>query len=80
MDQKENIICTTDDVRGYFLGQPHVTTLAGVIAYKDLNFDPLRAVNILNQKGMCHTAVLLHSSLISDPLDQEPNFSNSLIV
>ena len=29
-----NIICTMDDVRGDFLGPPHGTTLAGVIANK----------------------------------------------
>ena len=34
-DQKENIICTMDDVRGDFLGPPHGTTPAAVIANKN---------------------------------------------
>ena len=33
-DQKKNIICTMDDVRGDFLGPPHGTTPAAVIANK----------------------------------------------
>ena len=33
-DQKENIICTMDDVRGDFLGPPHSTTPAAVKAKK----------------------------------------------
>ena len=33
-DQKENITCTMDDVRGDFLGPPHGTTPAAVIANK----------------------------------------------
>ena len=35
MDQKKNIICTMDDVRGDFLGPPHGTTPAAVIANKN---------------------------------------------
>ena len=31
-DQKKNIICTMDDVRGDFLRPPHGTTPAAVIA------------------------------------------------
>ena len=31
---KENIICTMDDVRGDFLGPPHGTAPAAVIANK----------------------------------------------
>ena len=34
-DQKKNIICTMDDVRGDFLGPPHGTTPAAVIATKN---------------------------------------------
>ena len=34
-DQKKNIICTMDDVRGDFLGTPHGTTSAAVIANKN---------------------------------------------
>ena len=44
-----------DDVRGDFLGPPHGTTPAAVIANK-IKTDPLRAVNILMRKGMGHTA------------------------
>ena len=33
-DQNKNIIYTMDDVRGYFLGPPHGTTPAAVIANK----------------------------------------------
>ena len=36
-DQKENITCTMDDVRGDLLGPPHGTTPAAVIANKNLN-------------------------------------------
>ena len=32
---KGNIICTMDDVRGDFLGPPHGTTAAAVIANKN---------------------------------------------
>ena len=46
-----------DDVRGDFLGPPHGTTPAAVIANKNLNLDPLRAVNTLMRKVMGHTAV-----------------------
>ena len=34
-DQKENITSTMDDVRGDFLGPPHSTTPAAVIANKN---------------------------------------------
>ena len=34
-DQKENITCTMDDVRGDFLGLPRGTTPAAVIANKN---------------------------------------------
>ena len=33
--QKENMICTMDDVRGDFLGTPHDTIPAAVIANKN---------------------------------------------
>ena len=46
-----------DDVRVDFLGPPHGTTPATVIANKNLNRDPLRAVNTFMRKGMGHTAV-----------------------
>ena len=55
-DKKENIICTMYDVRGDFLGPPHGTTPAAVIANKK-NLDPLRAVNTSMSKGMGHIAV-----------------------
>ena len=44
-DINKNIICTMDDVRGDFLGPPHATIPAAVIANKILRFDPLEAVN-----------------------------------
>ena len=34
-DQRENIICTIDDVRGDILGPPHGSTPAAVIANKN---------------------------------------------
>ena len=34
-DQKENITCTMDDVRGDFLEPPHGTAPAAVIANKN---------------------------------------------
>ena len=40
-DRKENIICTTDDVRGDFVGPPHDTTPAVVTANEIIQFDPL---------------------------------------
>ena len=46
-----------DDVREDFLGPPHGTTPAAVIANKNQNLDPLRAANTLMRKGMGHTAV-----------------------
>ena len=55
-DQKENIICTMDDIRGDFLRPPHGTTPAAVIENKN-NTDSLRALNMLMRKGMGHTAV-----------------------
>ena len=53
-DHKENIICTIDDVRGDFLGPPHGTTPAAVIANKT---EILKAVSILMRKVMNNTAV-----------------------
>ena len=35
-DLNNKIICTTDDVRGDFLGPPHGTTPAAVIANKNI--------------------------------------------
>ena len=35
-DQNENITCTMDDVRGDFLGPPHGTSPAAVIANNHL--------------------------------------------
>ena len=49
-DQKENIICTIDDVRGYFLGPPHGTTPAAVIANKIELLEPLESVKTLKVK------------------------------
>ena len=49
-DQKENIICTMDDVRGDFLGPPHGTTPAAVIANKIKLLDPLEAVKKFNER------------------------------
>ena len=45
-----------DDVREDFLGPPHGTTPAAVIANKNVTY-PLRAVNILMRKGMGRTVV-----------------------
>ena len=45
-----------NDVWGYFLGPPHSTTPAAVIANKNKT-DPLRAVSIFVRKVMGHTAV-----------------------
>ena len=42
-DQKKNIICTMDDVRGDFLGPQHGTTPAAVIANTCI-LDPSEAV------------------------------------
>ena len=42
-------------VRGDFLGPSHGTTKAAVIANKNSNIDPIRAVNIYMRKGMDHT-------------------------
>ena len=50
-DQKENVICTMDDIRRYVLGPPLGTPPAAVIANKNKT-DPLKAVNILMRKGM----------------------------
>ena len=36
---KENIFCSWDDVQGDFLGPPHDTTSAAVIANKIYKFD-----------------------------------------
>ena len=36
-DQKENLICTMDDVRGDYVGPRHDTTPAAVIANKNKN-------------------------------------------
>ena len=55
-DQKENIICTLNDVRGDFVRPPHGTTPAAVKANKS-DRGLLKAVNILMRKVMGHTAV-----------------------
>ena len=55
-DQKENSICTMDNVRGDFIGPPHGTTPAAVIGNKNKT-DPLRAVNILMRREIGHTMV-----------------------
>ena len=54
-DQKKNIICTMDDVRGDILRPPHGTTPVAVITNKNKTY-PLRAVGILMRKWMGHTA------------------------
>ena len=41
-----------DDLRGDFLGPPHGTTPAAIIANKNQNLDPLRAANTLMRKVM----------------------------
>ena len=42
--QKENIICTMDDVRGDFLGPPHGATPAAVRANKNINLRLLKSI------------------------------------
>ena len=46
--EKENIICTTDDVRGDFLGPPHGTTPAAVIANK-MKLRPFKSSEYINE-------------------------------
>ena len=55
-DQKENIICTMDDVRGDFLRPPHGTTPAVVITNK-YKLRSLKSSEHINEKGVGHTAV-----------------------
>ena len=56
-DQKKNIICTMDDVRGDFLGPPHGTTPAAVIANKII----VRSISFINPISFSrlHSAVVL---------------------
>ena len=50
-DQKENIIiCTMDDVRGDFLGPPHDTTPAAVIANK-IKLRSFKSSERINENG-----------------------------
>ena len=49
-DQKENIICTTDDVRGDVLGPRHGTTPAAVIANK-IKLRSFKSSEHINKKG-----------------------------
>ena len=55
----ENIICTMDDVRGDFLGPPHGTTPAAVIADKNKTdfISCFRKGKTLMRTVMGHTAV-----------------------
>ena len=54
MIERNNIICTIDDVRGDFLGPPHDTTPAAVIANKIQKFYPLEAVKTFKVGSMSH--------------------------
>ena len=56
-DQKKNIICTTDIVRGDVLRRPHGTTPAAIIEYTKLKGDLVRAVIISVRKKIDHTVV-----------------------
>ena len=49
-DQKENIICTMDDIRGDCLGPPHGTTSAEVIENKN-KLRSLKSSEHINEKG-----------------------------
>ena len=66
-DQKENINCTMNDVRGDCLRPPHGTTPAAVIENKT---DLLRAVNIIMRKGIGQFA-LSATQDFSDPGSSE---------
>ena len=47
-DQKENIICTMNDVRGDFLGSPHGTTPAALFGCQDIRKSPKKMETRLN--------------------------------
>ena len=49
-----------DDVQGDFLGPPHGTTPAAVIANKNKT-DPLRAVSIFSRMVMGHASSAIHT-------------------
>ena len=55
-DQTENIICTMDDVWGDFLGLPHGTTPAAVLANKKVKLSSFKSRDNINEKGdgSCH--------------------------
>ena len=67
-DQKDNIICTMYDVRGDFLGPPHGTTPAAVIANK-IKLRPLKSNEHINEKRDGPYRGFGYLSLFSDPLD-----------
>ena len=56
-----------NDVRGDFLGPPHGTTPAAVIANKKLN-SSFKSKENINEKGDGPNRGFGHSSLISDPI------------
>ena len=66
-DQKDNIICTMDYVRGHFLGLPHGTTPAALIANKIKLSSFKSSEHIEKSDGLYRGFGYL--SLFSDPLD-----------
>ena len=64
-DQKKNIISTMDDVRGDFLGPPHGTTPAAVIANKNNCQTRWKQENINNHK-IKHKIILFRSMLLAN--------------
>ena len=62
------MICTVDDVRGDFLGPPHVTTPAAVIANKN-KLISFKSSEHINEKMGGPYRGFGYLSLISDPLE-----------
>ena len=59
-----------DDVRGDFLGLPHGTTQAAVIANKNKNFRSFKSSEHINEKGDGpYHGFGLHQSLLNMPLN-----------
>ena len=67
-DQKENIICTIDYVRGDLFGPPHGTTPAAVIANKN-KLRSFKSSDHIFEKGDGPYRGFGYSSLVSDLLD-----------
>ena len=49
-DQKQNINCTMDDVRGLFLGMPHGTTPAAVTTNKNIIMSSFKSSGDIQKK------------------------------